>query len=74
MKKDYLDTFSTPSGKKVLADLERICFVHKTTCPANHNPVKMGLNEGMRFVVGVHIRNMMNMDINQLQKLIEGEV
>ena len=66
MKKDYLDTFSTESGKKVLADLEKTCFVNKTT----YSPEKgrILLNEGMRFVV-VHIKNMMNFDLKELRKL-----
>ena len=67
MKKDYLATFSTEAGKKVLNNLENVCFIHKTTF-AKGDSYAMALHEGMRFVV-VHINNMMNMNIEMLKKL-----
>lgn len=70
-KKDYVETFTTPQGKRVLVDLERQCFVHKTTYDDNSN--KMAWREGARFVVGVHIKNMLDMNINRLKKLIGEE-
>ena len=70
IRKDYIACFSTASGKRVLTDLEKQCFINKTT----FSPTKGRtlLNEGMRFVV-VHIKNMMSMDIETLKKLAKGE-
>jgi len=31
LDREYLATFSTPSGLKVLEDLEKRCFVHEST-------------------------------------------
>ena len=72
MKKDYLTTFSTEAGKKVLASLENSCFVHKTTFPKNSEGLTLAFHEGMRFVA-VHIKNMMNMNIETLKKLVKGD-
>jgi len=66
IKKDYLDTFSSNHGKRVLANLDKICFTNKTTY--SEQPGRIELNEGMRFVV-VHIKNMMLMNIETLTKL-----
>lgn len=69
-KKDYLSTFSSEAGKKVLADLENLCYVNKTTFSEIKG--RTLLNEGMRFVV-VHIKNMMKMNIERLKELIQNE-
>ena len=66
LKKDYIETFSSPRGKKVLSNLEKICFTNKTTYSVDPN--RIYLNEGMRFVV-IHIKNMMNMNIETLRNL-----
>lgn len=68
MKQSFVNAFSTESGKKVLADLEKLCFINRTTFPADGQALSLAKNEGMRFVV-VHIKNMMNMDIKQLTEL-----
>lgn len=65
-KRDYAQTFSSESGKRVLADLNNICFMNRTTY--SNQDGKTLLNEGMRFVA-VHINNIINMDIGTLKKL-----
>lgn len=67
-KKDYIDAFSSGAGKRVLADLEHLGYINRTTY--SHVPGRMQLNEGMRFLV-VHIKNMMSMDIEQLEALMQ---
>jgi hypothetical protein len=67
-KKDYIAVFSTAEGKRVLADLENVCFIHRTTY--SNQEGRTLLNEGMRFVV-VHIKNIMNMNVEKLKKLIQ---
>lgn len=67
-KKDYVSTYSTAEGKRVLQDLEAICFMNRTTFSVKEG--RTLLNEGMRFVV-VHIKNMMIMDVAKLRKLTE---
>lgn len=69
-KSDYLTTFSTPEGKRVLKDLEDSCFIHQSTF--SPVPGKSDVNEGMRFVV-VNIKNLMNMNLKELYKIIEME-
>lgn len=70
LKKDYVATFSTEAGKKVFADLEKTCFVNRTTFSTMAG--RTLFNEGMRFVV-VHIKNMMTMSIETIKKLIQKE-
>jgi hypothetical protein len=67
-KRDYSSVFSSETGKRVLADLENTCFINRTTFSAAEG--RTLLNEGMRFVV-VHIKNMMNMNIELLKKLAQ---
>ena len=70
-KRDYLAAFGSEEGKRVLKDLEGMCYINKTTFSATRD--RTLLNEGMRFVV-VHIKNIMDMDIKTLTKLVrEGE-
>ena len=66
LKKDYLETFNSNAGKRVLADLERKCFINQTTF--SNTEGRTLFNEGMRFVV-VNIKNMINMNIAMLKKL-----
>ena len=68
LKKDYLATFSKGEGKRVLADLERMCFINRTTYPADKQALTLAFNEGARFVV-VHIKNMMNLDLKKIHEL-----
>lgn len=71
LKQDYLKVFSTESGKRVLANLESVCFINKTTYSERQGAIYF--NEGMRFVV-VHIKNMINFDLKKLEELTrEGE-
>ena len=67
LKKNYISAFSG-RGEKVLEDLEKKCFINKSTFPADGNDLKLAFNEGMRFVV-VSIKNMINMDIKTLDEL-----
>lgn len=66
-KRDYVACFSTAEGKRVLADLESMCYINRTTFTPN-DALRIALNEGQRFVV-VHIKNMMSLDIKTLEKL-----
>jgi hypothetical protein len=71
LKKDYLAVFSSEAGKRVLSNLEKICYIYRTTFSSQEG--RTLLNEGMRFVV-VHIKNMMTLDLEQLKKLsLKGE-
>ena len=66
-KNDYLAVFTTGEGKRVLADLENMCFINRSTfSPARDRTI---LNEGMRYVV-VHIKNMLTINTKRLAELI----
>lgn len=70
---DYIAAFNTGAGKRVLEDLEKTCFVNRSTYFRGASDMDLAVNEGKRFVV-VHIKNMMNLDIETLKKLAkEGE-
>lgn len=68
MKRDYISVFSSAEGKRVLAHLEDICFINRTTFSSVEG--KTLLNEGMRYVI-VHIKNMLNFNIEKIRKLVE---
>ena len=70
LKKDYISTFSTDQGKAVLKHLKNTCYVNKSTFPKDANGLTLAFHEGMRYVVGVHIKNMMTMDIESIKKLM----
>ncbi len=71
-KFDYVSVFSTLAGKRVLKDLKAVCFSNKTTYSPDKGRTEF--NEGTRFVVDVHIKNIMDMDVKRLYELIkEGE-
>ena len=70
LKKDYLNTFGSEAGKKVLADLEKKCFIHQTTFSSAEG--RTLFNEGMRFVA-VNIKNMLSMNMETLKKFIKEE-
>ncbi len=67
-KKDYLETFSSGRGKKVLEDLEKVCFINKSTY--SDKPGGTFINEGMRMVI-VHIKNMMDFNVEKIIKLMK---
>lgn len=62
----YKDTFSTESGKVVLADLERMFFM---TSPMYKSDKVNDLiyNEGMRNVI-LYVKQVMNQDIESFRK------
>lgn len=70
LKKSYLSTFNSESGKKVLKDLERRCWSKATTF--NENTCRLAFNEGQRSIY-LHINSMMNLDIVKMRKLQEEE-
>ena len=72
LKKDFLSTFNSECGKRVLKHLESICFINRTTFPVNGQVEKIAYYEGMRMAV-IHIKNMLNMDIEKLNRLLEKE-
>lgn len=57
LKADYRATFESDSGKRVLEDLERRCFIRTTTFK-DFDPTTMVFNEGKRAVL-LHIKTMM---------------
>ena len=65
LKTDYINTFSTENGKKVLEDLEARCFVNNTTFNGDVN--QMIYSEGTRSII-LHIKSMINMDIKKIKK------
>ena len=69
-KEDYLATFSTDAGKRVLKDLEHVCFINRSTFPKSADALSLALHEGMRFVA-VHIKNMMDFDLTTINKLVQ---
>ena len=60
----YRKTFSTEDGAKVLADLERRCFITDTTF--NKDPYLFSFQEGTRSVV-LHIKQLIEV-ADELQK------
>ena len=65
---DYKATFATDEGKRVLKNLERLCFVNGTTF--SEKPTITSFNEGKRTVV-VQIQNMINMDLDKLREQLK---
>lgn len=68
LKQQYLDTFETEKGKKVLADLEKRCFVKTTTF--SKEPLVIAYREGARSVY-LTIQSIMSLDLDKLQKMFE---
>ena len=68
LREYYKNTFSTDSGKRVLANLEQLCFIHSTTF--SQIPYITSFNEGKRTVV-VQIQNMIAMDLERLRKQLQ---
>lgn len=70
LKKDYVSTFSSEAGKKVLKHLESILFTDRSTFPKNCNELALAFNEGQRYVL-VHIKNMMDFKIDKIKELVK---
>ena len=68
LKKVYLSTFESESGKQVLADLAKRCFTKTTTF--SDDALRLAFNEGQRTVL-LTINNMMNLDVEKMKNLIE---
>lgn len=66
LQQDYRNTFSTESGKRVLKDLENICF-YKSTVFAPDNNV-MAFKEGNRAVY-LHILTILELTPDKLKEL-----
>ena len=64
LKKSYNSTFNSESGKKVLKDLERHCFIKGTTF--NEKSLRLAFNEGQRSIY-LHINTMRNFDFEKLE-------
>lgn len=49
----YKETFETPSGKKVLDDLEDSCYLHRSTITdqSSVDPHQIAFREGQRSVI-----------------------
>uniref|UniRef100_A0A6H2A1G9 Bbp19-like phage domain-containing protein n=1 Tax=viral metagenome TaxID=1070528 RepID=A0A6H2A1G9_9ZZZZ len=65
LKTDYINTFSSENGKKVLEDLEKRCFI-KTTAFANTDR-DTNFNLGMQAII-LHIKSMIDLDIERIKK------
>lgn len=68
LREDYKKTFETEEGKRVLKDLEKICLFKSTVF--DNEALKMALQEGLRCVY-LHIITIMNMDIEELERIAE---
>lgn len=69
-KEEYVAVFGSQVGKKVLASLEQICYINRTTYSRPVEALDLAMHEGMRFVI-IHIKNMMKLDITKIMKLKE---
>lgn len=63
----YRRVFDNPDGKAVLKDLEKRCFVRRTTYPGNDEIGQWGINEGRRSIYA-WIINMLEKDLNEILK------
>lgn len=70
-KNDYIKTFQTDFGKRVLKELEDMYFIHKPTFILGDSQAT-SYNEGQRTVV-LHIHAMRNLDIEKLKKQLKEE-
>ena len=61
--KDYMNTFASPEGERVLASLSRYCG-EAISCFAPGDSYQTAYNEGVRAVI-LHIRRMVNEDLSQ---------
>lgn len=67
-REDYKKTFSTEEGKRVLKDLESVCMYRATTF--SKDAMTMAFQEGLRTVY-LHITTLMDMDIEELERIAE---
>ena len=68
-RKAYKDTFSTDSGKIVLADLYKLCKTDNLSYVEN-SPDKTAFNEGAKYVA-LYIRNTLKQRTEDIEKLLE---
>jgi len=71
IKQDYIDVFTSDAGKRVLDDLKKKAFFHKTTF--TENPGRFARNEGQRSLV-VSIDNTMSIDVKETEKSIRKQL
>ena len=57
----YLNVFKTESGKKILKDLERSCFVNSSSMSDSNDPYRLAFNEGKRSIY-LRIKNLSDRD------------
>ena len=69
LREDYKKIFTTEEGKRVLKDLENICFYNTTTL--SDKALMIAFNEGNRAVF-LHIKTILELDIEALEKLSGG--
>lgn len=67
---DFLNTFGSEAGKRVLDYLSKFCLEHRPTF-SEKSERESSFNEGSRFVI-IEIRKWMNIDVSKLN--IETEV
>ncbi len=65
---DYVDTFSSPVGERVLADLHEFCGAGKQSYVAD--PYQTAYNEGMRRVY-LRIQGFLRMTDEQITRVIQ---
>ena len=69
LREDYKKLFATEEGKRVLADLERVCLFKTSTF--DKDALTMAFQEGLRGVY-LHINTILTLDIEALEKLSAG--
>jgi hypothetical protein len=75
--KEFSDTFSSDSGKKVLQFLAARFYLNKTSLPEQEeilpiDPLKMAAREGMRTVI-LFIRDLADFDLSQAWAIIHSQ-
>ena len=73
LKDDYVATFSSEYGQRVLADLRKRGFFNKTLYMPGIDAIGLALREGQRIVV-IHIDNMMSLDMNKIKEQYEKQI
>ena len=67
LREDYKKTFESEEGKKVLKDLEKVCLYNSTTF--DKDPYVTAFQEGLRTVF-LHIKTVMTLDIEELERMV----
>ena len=67
-RSDYVDTFSSPQGERVLADLHEFCGASKSSF--GRNPYETAHNEGMRRV-WLRIEAFLRMDDERILRILK---